>query len=91
LRDSFCDELPGLFPQDAHILQTADIDPAAGLVAALVVKVDGYEVGFRTFCRGEGDEVTDTAADFQGNGMVVAEDRLPVGRFFQVFRPKIVK
>jgi len=89
-RDSFCDELAGFFPEYANVFQVLDIDSAASLVAALVVKVDGNEVCFRAFCCGEGDEVADPAADFQGYGMIIAENCLPVGRFFQVFRSKIV-
>jgi hypothetical protein len=54
------------------------LDPAAGLVASLVVEVDGNIVGVGIVRGGLHDEVADAAADLQGQRIGVAEDGCPV-------------
>ena len=87
--DPFGDELPCLFTENPDIGHAMPLDPAAALVAPLVVVVDGDEIEAGLIFGGFHHEVAGAAADLQDERVGVAEHRMPLGRGRQIFSPEV--
>jgi hypothetical protein len=87
---TFGDELASLFPQYPYIGQIIDIDPAAGLVTAFIIKVYGDKIPFSVVNGGFDEKITDSATYFKRKRIAVAEQGLPVGRLSQIFCFQII-
>ena len=73
-----------------HVGQRFPVDAAAGLVAPLVIKIDGDEVPVGVVDGGPDDEIADPAADLQRQRVIVAEDGRPVGGAGQLLGPEVI-
>lgn len=74
---------------DAHVGQAELLYPSAGLVAPLVVKIDGDIVPLGVVHGRFGDEVADAGTDFKDNRVIVAKNGGPVGGRAEFFFAKV--